>query len=197
MKKNFNLICCLLAIGFALVSTSCGSNRTISQAKADEAVEIKNIPCSDCLSTKEFVRSRAMRESMDQQMAQQMARSSALEELASKINVAVKAMIDDYYKSTSTNMNEETQRRFEGLTRQVVDQSVMGYRTICEKYTVSTKSNGSKVFKCYYAIEIGQEELAMSLYGGLTKNDKLRVDYDYEKFKKDFEREMNKADKNR
>ena len=197
MKKNIKFVCLMMAASTLLVLTACGSGRSISQAKADEAVEIKNIPCSDCLSTKELVRSRAMRESMDQQMAQQMARSSALEELASKINVAVKALVEDYYKSSSVKMNEETQRRFEGLTRQIVDQSVMGYRTICEKYTVSTKNNGAKVFKCYYAVEIGQEELSMSLYGGLSKDDKLHLDYDYEKFKKDFEREMNKADKNR
>lgn len=195
--KHINTICIMMAVGTMVVLSSCGSSKKMSQAEVDEAVEIKDIPCSDCLSTKELIRSRGMRESMDQQMAQQMARSSALEELASKIHVAVKAMIEDYYKSNNINMNEEMQRRFEGLTRQIVDQSVMGYRTICEKYTVSKKSNGAKVFKCYYAIEIGQEELAMSLYGGLKKDDKLRLDYDYEKFKENFEREMRKADNNR
>ena len=197
MKKQMKVASLILSMGMLMLMAACGSSSKISQAKADEGKIITNTPCQECLSTKELIRAIGMRESMDQQMARQMARSSALEELASKINVAVRAVIDDYYKSGSVNMNEETKRRFEGMSRQIVDQSVTGYRTICEKYTLSTKPNGSKVYKCYLAIEIGQEELAMSLYGGLTKDQSIRLDYDYEKFKSTFEREMAKADKNR
>ncbi len=154
-------------------------------------------PCSDCISTDEMVRATAVRESMDQQMAKQMARSSALEEMASKLSVTVKAVIDDYYNSRSVNMNEEMKRRFEGLSRQVIDQSIKGYRTVCEKYTVSTKSNGTEVYKCYYGIELGKENVAKSLYKGLSSDDKLRLDYDYEKFKEEFNNQLNRMDQNR
>lgn len=175
-------ICCM-----AMIAACGGSKKT---------AYLEN-PCSDCVSTPEAIRAVAIRESMDQQMAKKMARSSALEEMASKINVTVKAVIDDYYNSRSVNMNEETKRRFEGLSRQVIDQSVKGYRTVCEKFTVSTKPNGAEVYKCYYGIELGKDDVAKSLYKGLSSDDKLRLDYDYEKFKEEFNKQLNNMDQNR
>lgn len=175
-------ICCMTLVA------SCGGSKKTTYLE---------IPCSDCVSTDAAVRAVAVRESMDQQMAKQMARSSALEEMASKISVTVKSVIDDYYNSRSVNMNEETKRRFEGLSRQVVDQTVKGYRTVCEKYTVSTKSNGAEIYKCYYGIELGKDDVAKSLYKGLTNDDKLRLDYDYEKFKEEFNKQLNSMDQNR
>lgn len=175
---------------------SCSSSK-VSQLKADDAKLIKDTPCKDCKSTKKLIRARAMRESMDQQMALQMARSSALEDLASKVNVAVKSVVDDYFSSRKVSGNEEVKRRFEGLTRQVVDQTVRGYRSSCEEYTVSTRPDGTKVYKCYYVAELTKEDAAASLYKGLTKDDKLRLDFEYEKFKAEFEKALEAADDNR
>lgn len=178
-------VCCMATM------VACGSS-----SKTQGTQYFEN-PCSDCQSTNEKICAVAVRESMDQQMAKQMARSSALEELASKINVTVKAVIDDYYNSRSVNMNEETKRRFEGLSRQVIDQSVKGYRTACEKYSLSTKPNGAEVYKCYYGVELGTDDVAKSLYKGLSNDDKLRLDYDYEKFKDEFNKQLNSMDQNR
>lgn len=177
-------ICCMA------ITVACGSS------KKQSTTYLEN-PCSDCVSTDAMVRAVAIRESMDQQMAKQMARSSALEEMASKLSVTVKAVIDDYYSSRSVNMNEEAKRRFEGMSRQVIDQTVKGYRTVCEKYTVSTRPNGAEVYKCYYGIELGKDDVSKSLYKGLTNDDKLRLDYDYEKFKEEFNKQLNNFDQNR
>ena len=187
----------MMATGVMMLAAGCGSDRKITQAKADEAVVITNVPCSECKSTADIIRSTAMRESMDQQMAKEMARSSALEDLASKINVTVKSVVDDYRKSSNINMTEEMERRFEGNTRSIVDQTVRGYRTACEKYTVSTRSDGRKIFKCYYAVEIDKEDVAKSLYQALSRDEIVRLDYDYEHFRQEFNRQMTRNDNNR
>lgn len=197
MKKYMQAAGLVLAVTATLVLASCGSNKKVSQAKVDDAVEIKNIPCSECKSTRDIIRSMAMRESMDQQMAKEMARSSALEDMASKIGTSVNAVIDDYRKSSQVNMTEEAKRRFEGRAVQVIDQTVQGYRTICEKYTVSTRPDGSKVYKCYYAIELDKEEVARAVHKTLTSDQSLRLEYDYERFKEEFNAQMNRHDNNR
>lgn len=165
--------------------------------KLREETEV-NTPCSgpDYYSTSEKIRSTSVRQSMDQQMAKQMARSAALEELGSKISVALEAMINDYFKSTNRNMTEQMERRFEGMVQQTIDQKISGYRTICEKFTSFYDNNNTKNYKCYYAIELGKDDLLKPIHDNLTEDEVLRVDFDYLKFKEEFDKEFEKADKN-
>lgn len=197
IKKYMKAAGLMLVLAATLTIVSCGSSKKVSQTEVDDAVEIKNIPCSECKSTRDIIRSMAMRESMDQQMAKEMARSSALEDMASKIGTSVNAVIDDYRKSSQVNMNEEAKRRFEARSVQVIDQVVQGYRTICEKYTVSKRPDGSRVYKCYYAIELDKEDVARAVHKALTSDQSMRLEYDYEKFKEEFNFQMNRHDSNR
>lgn len=185
----------MTAVCFATLLASCGANKKISQTKADDAFEIKNTPC-ECKDTQEIIRARGMRESMDQQMAQQMARSNALDQLASKIRTAVRSTINDYFLNRNVNMNEESKRKFEGQIMQNIDLTISGYRTFCEKYTLSKRPDGSKVYKCYYAIEIDKEDIARSVYHSLTKDEKNDLDYDYEKFNESFNKGLRRAANN-
>ena len=53
-------------------------------------------------------------------------------------------------------------------------------------------------YKVYVAIELAGDELLQGIHNrvskGLKENTKLRIDYDYEKFKKEFEAEMKKLE---
>lgn len=51
-------------------------------------------------------------------------------------------------------------------------------------------SNGS--YKTYIAIELSADELVASYNERLTKDERLKIDYDYEKFKETFDKEMEK-----
>ncbi|MBR6843485.1 MAG: hypothetical protein IKM79_00130 [Bacteroidales bacterium] len=190
-------VCLMMAACVAMLAASCGAAKKVSQATADDAVEIKSVPCSECKSTRDIIRSRGMRESIDQQIAMEMARTSALEDMSSKIGVSVTALIKNYALQRDVNKNMELEQRYERISDQLVDQTVQGYRTICEKYTLSTRPDGTKVYKCYYAIELDKEDAVRSLYKGLTKDDKIHLEYDYDKFKEEFEKELNRADSNR
>lgn len=164
-----------------------------TQLHEEPEVEIST-PCSgtEFYSSKELIRSTAVGSSMDQQMAKRMARSAALEDLGTKIRVAVNALIVDYYKSTKRDMTEDLKQRFEGGTDLVVREHVAGYRTICEKFT---RKGGD--YKCYMAIEIGTDELSKPVHQKLTDDDILRVDYDFEQFREKFNEAMSKADGNK
>jgi hypothetical protein len=91
--------------------------------------------------------------------------------------------------SREMNNKEEVAERFEGLTREVLDQKLSGTRTICEKMM---KVEATSNYKCYVAIELSAQELLASYNERLSKDERLRIDYDYEKFKETFDKEMEK-----
>jgi hypothetical protein len=204
IMKRVVLLAAVAALAGVMIS--CGGSKKVTQAvsvtdargmseKLQEEPEVEiSSPCTgiDFYSTKELIRSTAVGESMDQQMAKRMARSAALEDLGTKIRVAVNALISDYYKSTKQDMTEDLKQRFEGGTDLVVKEHVSGYRTICEKFT---RKNGN--YKCYMAIEIGSDELSKPVHKKLTDDNILRVDYDYEKFREKFNEAISKADGNK
>ena len=126
---------------------------------------------------------------MDQATAKKKALSNARAEMASAINTQVKSVIDNYVNSREMNNKEEVAERFEGLTREVVEQKLTGTRTICEKMM---KVNASDNYKCYVAIELSAQDLLAAYNERLSKDDQLKIDYDYEKFKETFDKEMEK-----
>jgi hypothetical protein len=204
--KTKQTMMAIVVVTAGLAVSACGSSKKAAQAVSvtdaravqtqlhdEPEVEIST-PCSGegFYSTKDLIRSTAIGESMDQQMAKRMARSAALEDLGTKIRVAVNALISDYYKSAKRDMTEDLKRRFEGGTDLVVKEHVAGYRTICEKFT---RKGGN--YKCYMAIEIGADELSKPIHEKLTNDDILRVDYDYEKFREKFNEAISKADGNK
>jgi hypothetical protein len=204
MKKV--LLFAAIAVIACFLMSACGGSKKVTQpvsvtdvratqTQLHEEPEIEiSTPCSGegFYSTKDLIRSTAVGESMDQQMAKRMVRSAALEDLGTKVRVAVNALISDYYKSTKRDVTEDLKRRFEGGTDLVVQEHISGYRTICEKFT----RKGSN-YKCYMAIEIGTDELSKPIHEKLTNDDILRVDYDYEKFREKFNEAMSKADGNK
>lgn len=175
-------LCCLTMLA------SCGATRSA------EEVEVASQPCSNCFSTETLIRARGVGESRDQQMALEKARNNALAEMASKIRVTVENMMESFSKSRTIDGEEEMVGLDVNMTKRLVNETIQGYRTICEKYTVRTDKNGTKIYKCYYAIELGKEDASSSLYKGLSSSTS-KLDVDYEKFRMRFEQEMATLDK--
>lgn len=132
-------------------------------------------------------RQNAVGESMDQMTAKNKALSAARGLLAADINTQIKRVIDSYVNSREMNNREEVAERYEGLTREVVDQKLTGVKTICEKQ-VTVNATGN--FKTYIAIELSAQDLLAAYNERLSSDERLRVDYDYEKFKETFDKEM-------
>jgi hypothetical protein len=181
-----NISVALVLIG-GLAMTSCKSKKE-TQAPVGETEVI--VPCSgeDFFSNDDYFRANAMGESLDQAVSKKKAMSNARADLASAISTTIKGTIDNYVNSREFNNREEVEERFEGLTREVINQELAGVKTICEK--MYTTSEGK--YKTYIAIELSGEELLSKMNERLSKDERLRIDYDYEKFKEEFEKEMNK-----
>jgi hypothetical protein len=77
------------------------------------------------------------------------------------------------------------------LTRQVVEQQLSGVATICERLTKTKQGT----FKCYIAQELNGDEILQSIQKRISGDEKLRLDFEYEKFKNEFNKEMDKSSK--
>ncbi len=148
------------------------------------------VPCSgpDYFTNSKVFRANSIGESMDQVTSKKKALTNARNELAQSIQTTVKTVTDNYTNSREMNKREELEQRFEQLNREVVDQTLQGVKTICEKL-VQTKEG---TYKTYVAIELSADDLVKQYNERLSKDERLKIDYDYEKFKDTFNKEMDK-----
>ena len=175
----------MIALG-ATVMFSCKKKQPEAKKPAGE-VEIV-VLCSgpDYESSDTEFRSNAIGESIDQSAARKKALENARGQLASLINSTVKSVTDNYLNSREFNNKEEIEERFEQLSRTVVNQEITGMKIICER----TMKTAEGKYKTYMAVELGSNEMLQSLNDRLSADEKLKIDYDYEKFKGTFNEEM-------
>jgi hypothetical protein len=175
--------------------TACKSKKKTAEVTPNPAGESEvTVLCSgpDYFTNDKLFRANALGESMDQATAKKKALSNARQDLASSINTQVKAVIDNYVNSREMNNREEVGERYESLAREVVDQKLSGTKTICEKMM---KVNATGNYKAYVAIELSAQDLLHAYNDRLSSDERLRIDYDYEKFKQTFDQEMERMNR--
>jgi hypothetical protein len=190
MKKLALSALTIIALGTVFV-TGCKSKKEVKAPKGE--VEV-SVPCSgpDFFTTNKFFRANSIGESEDQVVSKKKALTNARNELAQAIQTTVKTVTDNYVNSREMNNREEVEERFESLNREVVDQTLSGVRTICEKLM----KTGEGRYKTYIAIELSADELVAKYNERISKDERLKIDYDYEKFKETFDKEMDKMGNN-
>lgn len=187
MKQLTTLTFTAIAL-VAVIFTGCSKKTAAPKGET----EVK-VPCSgpDFFTTNKFFRANSIGESSDQVTSKRKALTNARNELAQSIQTTVKTVTDNYVNSREMNNREEVEERFESLNREVVDQTLSGIRTICETLMKTEQGN----YKTYIAIELSADELVSKYNERLSKDERLKIDYDYEKFKETFDKEMAKMGK--
>ncbi len=191
MKKLLTYSAILLA-AFTLSLTGC-KNKKSTPKKEGEVLLKQYCTGSEYFSNSKYFRANAIGESIDQMTARKKALSNAKASLAGDINTTMKVVSDNYVKSSEFNNKEEVLERFEENARTVVNQSLTGIRTICEEYTKTQEGK----FKCYLAIELSGTDIVSKYNERLSKDENLKIDYNYEKFKETFDAEMKKLEDER
>ncbi len=186
--KKLNYVSLIVLVAVALMAGCKGKEK----APAGEKEVV--VPCSgpEFFTTSKFFRANSIGESQDQVTSKKKALTNARNELAQAINTTVKTVTDNYVNSREMNNKEQVEERFESLNREIVDQTLSGIVTKCEKLM----KTGQGTYKTYVAIELSAEELVSKYNERLSTDDRLKIDYDYEKFKETFEKEMDKMGKN-
>lgn len=155
-----------------------------AEKEALQEVEV-NEPCTEYESTADLIRARGIGEDFEQQMSVDAARSAALQELGSQLSTKIQALVLNYSKSVRKNLKRQSVRRIEGLVQTSVDEQT-GYRIACRK-TFTYEEKGERIFKTYMVVELGEDTLLRPVFDGLQKDDELKLDSDYQSFKKDFD----------
>ncbi|MFM7731322.1 MAG: hypothetical protein ACKO6L_09805, partial [Flavobacteriales bacterium] len=174
----------------ALLIASCDKKKdAVDNKKIDgeklitEYCDQQSFPC-----TAEVFRASGTGESINREEAKRKARNNAQAVLASTIRTTIKTVSDNYSNSTEVGKQEQFEAKTQTLTQKIVDEKLVGAITVCEKLTQMENGN----YRSYMAIELTGKEVFSALNTGLSQDQILKVDYDYEKFKAEFEKEMNK-----
>lgn len=186
MKKNSHYYLTTILLIAIVMFSQCRSKKNTAQTPPGETrVEVL---CSgpEFFSDDEFFRANSVAESQNQANSKRMALSNARAELAAQIETTVKSVIDNYVQDVTVGSRSEFTQRYEGLSREVVNQRLSGTRVICEELTRTETG----VYKTYIAIELSGQELLNAMNQRISNDERLRVDYDYEKFKDTFNQEM-------
>ncbi len=189
MKKSSSLLLIIFASLLMLSFTQCKSSKQAAVATAGPAGETLVEQYCDgpqYQSTKDFFRTTAVGESMDQNVSKQRAMTNARTLMAQQVEVVVKNVTDSYIKLSEFNLTEDLEQRYEGLTREVANQKLGGARVICEQVTRTANGN----YKTYIALELSGDEMVSALGQRLSNDEKLRIDFHYDRFKSTFEKEM-------
>ena len=147
------------------------------------------LPCSEYRSDATTLRAFSFGESTDANVAKQKALSNARTELAGQLTTVVKVVADNYVKSSEFNNTEEVLERFEQNARTVVNEKLTNVRPVCDR--LNQVPNTGK-YKYYVALELSADDLSKAYYESLTKDQSLKIDYNYEKSKETFDAEMAK-----
>jgi hypothetical protein len=149
-----------------------------------------SIPCSgpDYFTSNKFFRANSLGESSDLVVSKKKAMDNARAELAAAIQSTVKTVTDNYVNSREFNNKEDLEERFEQLNRTIVDQTLSGIKMICEKQVQVDKGG----YRTYVAIELSASDIVQKYNENLSQDQRLKIDYDYEKFKETFDKEMDK-----
>lgn len=165
-----------------LVMASCGSEKQVASS----------LPCPDCGSTADVFRYLGQHvASSDRQMqqARSMAANAARAELAAQVEATVQRVVDNYTSEYVTGDNSDFKQRVQDISRTVVRQVLKGTPVICEG-TMPGSTPGNTI--CYACVELTGKTVLDGIADQISNDEKLRTDFEYEKFKKVLEDEMNK-----
>ncbi|HHN48184.1 MAG TPA: hypothetical protein ENN08_04525 [Bacteroidales bacterium] len=187
-KKITGTMFAALLIIASLALIQCRGKKEIAAIPAGETPV--DVLCSgeEYFTNNEYFRANSVGESIDQANSKRMALSNARAELAGQISVLVRGVVDNYFKQAGVETRAEFAQRYEGLFREIVDERLSGTRVICEE--VTRTSNG--IYKTYLAIELAGNDILSMADRRITNDERLRIDYDYERFKRTFDEEIEK-----
>ena len=167
----------------------CGSSKEVSDATGYENVER---PCEEYEeSTNEQFRAMQNGTSPDMSTSRKMAIQSAKSRLAGNLKSKVKTVGQSYIDQKDVKNKAEFKQNWQEMNNNVVKQTIREIEVVCEQVQ---KKEGKESYRTFVAIQMPTESLKTTMKDELSKREKLRLEYDKQKFEETFEKEMDKLD---
>tara|TARA_B110000977_G_scaffold178179_1_gene235513 strand:- start:281 stop:832 length:552 start_codon:yes stop_codon:yes gene_type:complete len=181
MKLNFLFITLLSA---SLLS--CGTK--ITTPKGETNIEI---PCSgpDFESSKSFIRSSSEGLSNNTKGAALSAEKTAVRKLQDKIQFLIKSVGETYESNVIDGQKASYSETVDNISRTISKGILSNVKTICSK---TTQDNQTSLYKHYTCIEISSEILIKKVEENLSREARLDIESNRNKFREIFNEELNK-----
>lgn len=185
--KNLRLSLVMFGLFAIAIAPACRSKKDL--AKETGATKI-TVPLTgkEYNSNDDYFRTKSSGKSPDLTTSKKIALSNSKAELAGLIQATVKRVTDNYTNQRSIGDRQEYSNKFEEMAREVVNQKLTDVKIIGEE--IYKEANNT--FTYWIAIEVSKEAILNGLNSSISKNEKLKLDYDKMKFEEIFNQEMNK-----
>ncbi len=184
IKKRKVTLLLLAAFSVCMLFTQCRSKQA-AMPGGETRVEVLCSGPSYFTDTSYF-RASSMGESNNMNNSRRMAMSNARAELASHIGVLVSGVVDNYYEQAGVEDRSAYAERYTGLFREVVDERLSGIRVVCEEMT----RTAGGTYRTYVAVELTGNDIMEAANQRISRDERLRIDYDYERFRNTFDNEI-------
>jgi hypothetical protein len=192
--KNLNAIkLSLITLLILSITYGCGPGKTVvkeTKTKQKNVVLLEG-PCEGkkFSSDDKFYRANVTYDHINRATGKALANEFAQTQISADILTIVNQVSDNYRKTVELGANQVYQARYESMARLVVEDVASSARTICE---VTTQNTETKKYTFHVAREVSKGDIINKLNDKISQDEVLKIDYDYEKFKETFEKEMDK-----
>lgn len=169
------------------VLPACRAKKDIAKTTGATKIEVP-LSGKEFNSDEEYFRATASGKSPNLETAKKIAENNAKSRLAGLIQTTVKKVTDNYTNQRSIGDRQEYSNKFEEMTREVVNQKLFDVKIIKEE--IYKEADNSYTY--WVAIEASKEAILNGINSSISKNEKLRQDYDKMKFEETFNQEMDK-----
>lgn len=149
------------------------------------------VPCRKCETDSKYFRAPASGISQRLNQSEVEAKANARTEIARVIQIDVQAVYEGYVKEYGKGLVEDYSDIVEQLSMQVANQTLRNLNYPCIESRQDKKTKHYETFVC---AEMAKEmdEFFNNAYNTLSKDEKLNIEFDREKFRKVWDEEMNK-----
>ena len=191
MKTITRTFLLIALVSTAMIFSSCKGKKDQSPSKG---ATVLDIPCSsEGRSDKNFFRADNSASSSNMSLAREKALTMAKQRVSGLIETQIKSVTDRYVNEYEVGNAMDFSGKFENLTREVINQTLIDIAIVCEK--VVQEKDGR--YTTYVAVEVNKETLLNGFSKSIARDQKLQVDYDKMKFEQIFNEEMDKMAKER
>ena len=184
--KKFFLSLVVVLVAFSLVG--CKSKKETPTIQAGSQRITTPFSGNEYRADANHFRAVNMGTSVDYAMARRIALQNARTELAGSIEATVKAVTAQYADQRQVGQRQEFQTRLEEESRTVVNQLLNDVRVIGDE----TFREPDGRFTVWVAIEMAKDALMQSMNNSISRDERLRLDFDQHRFRQIFDEEMKK-----
>ncbi|PCH69164.1 MAG: hypothetical protein COC06_08125 [Bacteroidales bacterium] len=180
----------------AIMLASCSSSKKVVSRNINtgetKIVKVK-IEKDECQKksedNSEFLRGYGIGTSADRMTARDIASLSARNEIVNSVQVCARNFADKYNQQHNSSSSGEMARvdagKFEQSVGSIAEETLRGARIICSSdYQVGNQ------YETHVCVELTNVDFTNKVYNKLTSDEKLRIDFDAEQFRKRFEEEL-------